>query len=69
MTINTRPTAHDVREAERKARNTAIGLRHGAPPPGIDRFAHRHATRLASLWMEIATVHAEYAAELEGRAS
>ncbi len=69
MTITTQPTAHDIRVAEQKARSTAIGLRYGAPPPGIDLAAHRHATRLASLWTEIATVHAEYAAELEGRAT
>ncbi len=68
MTITTKPTAHDIREAERKCRSTAIGLRYGAPPPGIDPAAHRHATRLAALENEKADVHAEYAAELEAKA-
>ncbi len=83
MTITTQAVAHDVRHAERVCRGKAADLdrmaddlERNAPPVALDPAANAHAMRLAALRrheaflnQEIADVHAEFAAELEERAT
>jgi hypothetical protein len=59
-------TARDIRDAEWVCRSNASNLRRFATPVALDPLASAHNMRLAVLWEDMADVHAEYAAELEG---